>query len=68
MFIFLGVVMVDKDKNQVVWLLHSKPKFPYERDQNKFWKQTQQGYIKAQTFICVTFPYEQLENISKELS
>lgn len=58
--------MVDKDKKQGIWLLHSKPQFPYKRNQNKFWKPG--GNIKAQTFICVTFPYDEFEKIGKELS
>ncbi|XP_028457180.1 deoxyribonuclease-2-beta-like [Perca flavescens] len=57
-----GVVMMDKTTG--VWLLHSVPKFP-KRDQNKFYPDT--GAAKAQTFICVTFNYNQFKQIGEHL-
>ncbi|XP_026225159.1 deoxyribonuclease-2-alpha-like [Anabas testudineus] len=58
-----GVVLVDKDT--VVWLLHSTPKFPKTMKNNKFFSVT--GKTFAQTFICVTFPRSQLNKIETHL-
>ncbi|KAF1377993.1 hypothetical protein PFLUV_G00206610 [Perca fluviatilis] len=61
-----GVVMMDKttgDKTGV-WLSHSVPKFPFKRDQN-FWPPS--GAKNAQTFICVTFKYEEFKKIGQHL-
>ncbi|TDH02427.1 hypothetical protein EPR50_G00173450 [Perca flavescens] len=59
-----GVVMMEKDKTGV-WLLHSTPRFPFLRDQKKFYPSS--GAAKAQTFICVTFKYDQFNKIGEHL-
>ncbi|XP_078128212.1 deoxyribonuclease-2-beta-like [Sander vitreus] len=58
-----GVVMMDKTTG--VWLLHSVPQFPFKRDKNNFYPDS--GAAKAQTFICVTFKYNQFKKIGQHL-
>ncbi|XP_028998130.2 deoxyribonuclease-2-alpha-like [Betta splendens] len=58
-----GIVMVDDDN--VVWLLHSTPRFPFSKHSNNFFPTT--GMAKAQTFICVTFPNGELKKIEQHL-
>ena len=60
----LGVVMMDEKTG--VWLLHSVPKFPFKRDKDNFYPSS--GAAKAQTFICVTFKYDQFNKIGNVLS
>ncbi|KAM4629496.1 deoxyribonuclease-2-alpha-like [Polymixia lowei] len=58
-----GVVMLDKDTG--VWLSHSTPQFPKRVSKNDFWPSS--GNPNGQTFICVTYPYEEFKNIGEQL-
>nr|XP_054608258.1 deoxyribonuclease-2-alpha isoform X2 [Nothobranchius furzeri] len=57
-----GVVMLDRQTG--LWLSHSTPKFPEYRSKH-FWPQS--GNTNAQTFICVSFPYNQFRIIGLQL-
>ncbi|XP_053195549.1 deoxyribonuclease-2-beta-like [Scomber japonicus] len=57
-----GVVMMEKDKTGL-WLLHSTPRFP-QIGQNFY---PESGTKNAQTFICVTFNYDQFRAIGTHL-
>ncbi|XP_027874409.1 deoxyribonuclease-2-beta-like isoform X2 [Xiphophorus couchianus] len=59
-----GLVMVDRTSTGV-WILHSTPKFPFRREQDNFWPKS--GNRNAQTFICVTFNYDQFTTIGTHL-
>ncbi|XP_039456821.1 deoxyribonuclease-2-beta-like isoform X2 [Oreochromis aureus] len=54
-----GVVMMDEDN--VVWLLHSTPKFPAGDESNNFYPDTGEKY--AQIFMCVTLKSAQSAQI-----
>ncbi|XP_068447696.1 deoxyribonuclease-2-beta-like [Clinocottus analis] len=57
-----GVVMLDKKTG--VWLSHSTPQFPEYRSKD-FWPNS--GNINAQTFMCVTYSYEEFKEIGLQL-
>ncbi|XP_041792092.1 deoxyribonuclease-2-alpha-like [Chelmon rostratus] len=57
-----GVVMLDKQTG--VWLSHSTPKFPTYRSKD-FWPTS--GSSNAQTFMCVTYSYEEFRKIGLQL-
>ncbi|KAM7011902.1 deoxyribonuclease-2-alpha-like [Tautogolabrus adspersus] len=57
-----GVVMLDRQSG--VWLSHSTPKFPTYRSRD-FWPSS--GTQNAQTFMCVTYPYDQFKEIGVQL-
>uniref|UniRef100_A0A3Q1GSS4 Deoxyribonuclease-2-alpha n=1 Tax=Acanthochromis polyacanthus TaxID=80966 RepID=A0A3Q1GSS4_9TELE len=59
-----GVVMLDKTGKTGVWLSHSTPRFPTYRNRN-FWPNN--GNDNAQTFLCVTFPYDSFREIGEQL-
>lgn len=48
------------DKQTGVWLSHSTPKFPTYGSKD-FWPIS--GNINGQTFICVTYSYDEFEKI-----
>ncbi|XP_076732311.1 deoxyribonuclease-2-beta-like [Maylandia zebra] len=58
-----GVVMMDKDN--VVWLLHSTPKFPEGDESNNFYPESGKRY--AQIFMCVTLPSDKSAQIAQHL-
>ncbi|KAM9384322.1 deoxyribonuclease-2-alpha-like [Pholidichthys leucotaenia] len=57
-----GVVMLDRQTG--VWLSHSTPKFPSYRRRD-FWPTS--GSDNAQTFMCVTYSYDQFKEIGLQL-
>uniref|UniRef100_A0A3P9AXY5 deoxyribonuclease II n=1 Tax=Maylandia zebra TaxID=106582 RepID=A0A3P9AXY5_9CICH len=59
-----GVVMIDEDN--VVWLLHSTPRFPFSHESNNFYPKS--GERNAQIFMCVTLKSTESEEIGKSMS
>uniref|UniRef100_UPI0037E8760D deoxyribonuclease-2-alpha-like isoform X2 n=1 Tax=Semicossyphus pulcher TaxID=241346 RepID=UPI0037E8760D len=57
-----GVVMLDRQTG--VWLSHSTPKFPTYRSKD-FWLNS--ATVNAQTFLCVTYAYDQFKEIGEQL-
>lgn len=51
------------DKDNVVWLLHSTPRFPEGDESNNFYPDT--GEKNAQIFMCVTLPSDKSAQIGK---
>ncbi|XP_051250653.1 plancitoxin-1-like [Dicentrarchus labrax] len=58
-----GFVMMDQ--NSGFWLLHSTPRFPFDKASNNFFPES--GKENGQTFICVTFPYATFKQIGLHL-
>ncbi|XP_063316317.1 deoxyribonuclease-2-beta-like [Pelmatolapia mariae] len=58
-----GVVMIDKEN--VVWLLHSTPKFPAGDASNNFYPDN--GKRNAQIFMCVTLKSTESAQIAQHL-
>ncbi|XP_071344053.1 deoxyribonuclease-2-alpha-like [Trachinotus anak] len=57
-----GVVMLNRKTG--VWLSHSTPKFPTYRNK-RFWPTS--GNANAQTFMCVTYSYNDFKEIGLQL-
>ncbi|XP_039983665.1 deoxyribonuclease-2-alpha-like isoform X2 [Xiphias gladius] len=57
-----GVVMLDRKTG--VWLSHSTPRFPTYRRRD-FWPKS--GNANAQTFMCVTYSYNDFKEIGLQL-
>lgn len=64
MFLLSGVVILDSN-SMGIWLLHSTPQFPFRRNLEEFWPES--GTVKAQIFLCVTFPYSSFTDIGNQL-
>ncbi|XP_076742559.1 deoxyribonuclease-2-alpha isoform X3 [Maylandia zebra] len=58
-----GVVMIDEDN--VVWLLHSTPRFPFSHESNNFYPKN--GERNAQIFMCVTLKSTESAEIAQHL-
>ncbi|XP_055013746.1 plancitoxin-1-like [Boleophthalmus pectinirostris] len=60
-----GVVMGDSSTQTALWITHSTPRFPFRRDQNRFWPDS--GKDKGQTFLCVSLPFSALKTVGEHL-
>ncbi|XP_075433662.1 deoxyribonuclease-2-alpha isoform X2 [Ascaphus truei] len=58
-----GVVLLDK--TQGFWLVHSTPHFPPPAAQKYDWPNS--AFHNGQSFLCVTYPYPQLQDIGTQL-
>ncbi|KAM4678372.1 deoxyribonuclease-2-alpha isoform 2-T4 [Discoglossus pictus] len=58
-----GVVLLDKA--QGFWLVHSTPRFPPPVHQKYDWPTN--AYHNGQSFLCVTYPYNQFKDIGTQL-
>ncbi|CAI9738985.1 plancitoxin-1-like isoform X1 [Octopus vulgaris] len=58
-----GVIAFDKQSG--FWLVHSTPKFPDYRHSGYQWPDN--GHYFGQTFLCVTYPYKEMNKIGKQL-
>ncbi|XP_059175343.1 plancitoxin-1-like [Physella acuta] len=47
------------------WLVHSAPKFPPNKTSGYSWETS--ASIYGQTFLCITFPYQELGQIGQQL-
>uniref|UniRef100_A0A3Q0RLL5 Deoxyribonuclease-2-alpha n=1 Tax=Amphilophus citrinellus TaxID=61819 RepID=A0A3Q0RLL5_AMPCI len=59
-----GVVMMDN--NAGVWLFHSTPRFPFERQSNNFYPKS--GKKNAQIFLCVTLKSTEFNQIGMTIN
>ncbi|XP_043934968.1 deoxyribonuclease-2-alpha-like [Protopterus annectens] len=56
-----GVILLDTKTG--IWLIHSTPKFPAQK--NYTWPSN--AVRNGQSFICVTYPYDQFKDIGEQL-
>ncbi|XP_070581879.1 plancitoxin-1-like [Ptychodera flava] len=53
------------DKSSGFWMVHSVPQFPDFSNSTYFWPDN--GLNNGQTFLCVTFNYEEFTSIARQL-
>ncbi|XP_059848328.1 deoxyribonuclease-2-alpha [Hypanus sabinus] len=58
-----GVVLLDQ--KQGFWLVHSTPHFPPKSTESYEWPHS--GWKNGQSFLCVTYPYSQFQEIGTQL-
>ncbi|XP_051898075.1 deoxyribonuclease-2-alpha [Pristis pectinata] len=58
-----GVVLLDQ--KQGFWLVHSTPHFPQRTGEGYIWPHS--GLHNGQSFLCVTYPYSQFQEIGTQL-
>lgn len=54
------------DKKQGFWLIHSVPRFPPTASDG--WSGGMPSYTYGQSFLCITFGIDELENVAKQIS